>query len=220
MAILSSRDLKVAEAIGAIGYCNPFLPERLALERTALGAEFLCADPVINLPPGVDLKTIFPNFTALRERAEVLSEKMRAQIINGTTPSERETRIYQDLALYLLYNRHTSYLDKVASAKLAKTNQKSEAWEDFLRDFDRYLQLPGIPLPAHIEAGHCFAVFFQIQRAFNHIFECIIGRSMPIARLRAAVWQSIFTHDMGRYTRAVFKTMGDIPTLITGSSGT
>lgn len=220
MAILSSRDLKVAEAIAAIGYCNPFLPERLALERTALGAEFLCADPVINLPPGADLKTIFPNFTALRERAEVLSEKMRAQIINGTTPSEREIRIYQDLALYLLYNRHTSYLDKVASAKLAKTNQKSEAWEDFLRDFDRYLQLPGIPLPAHIEAGHCFAVFFQIQRAFNHIFECIIGRSMPIARLRAAVWQSIFTHDMGRYTRAVYNTIGTIPTLITGSSGT
>ncbi len=222
MAILSSRELKAAEAIGAIGYCNPFLPERLALERTALGAQFLCADPVINLPPGADLKTIFPNFTALRERAEVLSEKMRAQILAGTTPSEREIRIYRDLALYLLYNRHTSYLDKVATApaKRGKTDQKSAAWDDFQRDFDRYLQLPGFPLPAHIEAGHCFAVFFQIQRAFNHIFECIIGRSMPIARLRAAVWQSIFTHDMGRYTRAVYRTMGNIPTLITGSSGT
>ena len=222
MAILSSRELKVAEAIGAIGYCNPFLPERLALERTALGAEFFCADPVINLPPGADLKTIFPNFTALRERAEVLSEKMRGKILAGTTPSEREVRVYQDMALYLLYNRHTSYLDKVATvpAEHAKTDQESAAWEDFQRDFDRYLQLPGIPLPAHIEAGHCFAIFFQIQRAFNHIFAYIIGRSMPIARLRAAVWQSIFTHDMGRYTRAVYNTIGAIPTLITGSSGT
>ena len=43
---------------------------------------------------------------------------------------------------------------------------------------------------------------------------------MPIARLRAAVWESIFTHDMSRYARAVYRTMGDIPTLITGSSGT
>ena len=222
MAILSSRDLRVAEAIGQIGYCNPFLPERLALERTALGAAFHCADPVINLPPDTEQNAIFPNFTALRERAEVLSEKMRSRLLADTTPTERELRIYQDMAMYLLYNRHMAYLDKVATtpAKLAKTEQKAAAWNDFQRDFDWYLQLPGFPLPAHFEAGHCFAVFFQIQRAFNHIFECIIGRSMPIARLRAAVWESIFTHDMGRYARAVYKTMGNIPTLITGSSGT
>ena len=222
MAILSSRDLRVAEAIGQIGYCNPFLPERLALERAALGAAFQCSDPVINLPPDADLKAIFPNFTALRERAEFLSEKMRSRLLSGTPPAEHELRIYQDLAMYLLYNRHMSYLDNVATTptKLAESAQSSAAWNDFQRDFNRYLQLPGFPLPAHFEAEHCFAVFFQIQRAFNHIFECIIGRSMPIARLRAAVWESIFTHDMNRYVRAVYKTMGTIPTLITGSSGT
>ena len=76
MAILSSRDLKVAEAIGQIGYCNPFLPERLDLERAALGEDFCCADPVINLPPNADFQTIFPNFVALRERAEALLETM------------------------------------------------------------------------------------------------------------------------------------------------
>jgi len=177
---------------------------------------------VINLPPDADLKTIFPNFTALRERAELLSEKMRSGLLGGTTPTEPELRIYQDLAMYLLYNRHMSYLDNVATTptKLAKSAQSSAAWNDIQKDFNWYLQLSGFPLPAHIEAAHCFAVFFQIQRAFNHIFECIIGRSMPIARLRADVWESIFTHDMSRYARAVYKTMGTIPTLITGSSGT
>lgn len=222
MAILSKRDFKVAEAIGQIGYCNPFLPERLALERAVLGGDFCCADPVINLPPGADLQTIFPNIVGLRERAEVLSETMRSKLVSGTTPTERELRIYQNMALYLLYNRHMSYLDTVATtpAKLAKTAQSLAAWADFQKDFHWYLDLHGFPLPGHIEAGHCFAVFFQIQRAFNHIFECIIGRSMPIAHLRAAVWESIFTHDMGRYARAVYKTMGSIPTLITGSSGT
>ncbi len=73
MAVLSSRDLRVAEAIGAIGYCNPFLPERLALERSALGAAFQCADPVINLPPDSDLKAIFPKLysTARTSRVSV-----------------------------------------------------------------------------------------------------------------------------------------------------
>jgi DNA-binding NtrC family response regulator len=219
MAILSSRDLKVAEAIGQIGYCNPFLPERLELERTALGADFCCTDPVINLPPNADLQTIFPNFLALRERAEDLSETMRSKLLSGTTPTERELRIYQNMTMYLLYNRHMAYLDTIATTR-AKTAQSSAAWKDFRKDFASYLQLPGLPLPEHFIAGHSFAVFFQIQRAFNQIFECIIGRSMPIARLRAAVWESIFTHDMGRYARAVYKSMGSIPTLITGSSGT
>lgn len=222
MAILSTRDLLVAEAIGQIGYCNPFLPERLALERAALGGDFCCADPVINLPPHADLQTIFPNFVALRQRAEVLSEAMRRKLLSGARPAERELRVYQNLAMYLLYNRHMSYLNQVATAPAdrAKTAQSSAAWKDFQKDFASYLQLPGLPLPRHFDARHSFAVFFQIQRAFNQIFACIIGRSMPIARLRAAVWESIFTHDMGRYARSVYRSMRSIPTLITGSSGT
>lgn len=222
MTILSSRDLHVAEAIGQIGYCNPFLPERLALERAALGGDFCCDDHVINLPPNADLRTVFPNFLTLRERAEILSEAMRRKVLRGTTPTERELRAYQNLAMYLLYNRHSSYLDSVAStpADQMKTAQSSAAWKDFQKDFTSCLHLPGLPLPQHFEARHCFAVFFQIQRAFRQIFACIIGRSMPIAHLRAAVWESIFTHDMGRYARSVYRTMAGIPTLITGSSGT
>ena len=47
-----------------------------------------------------------------------------------------------------------------------------------------------------------------------------MGRRMPAARLRAAVWQSIFTHDMRRYRRVLYDRMGDLTTLITGPSGT
>jgi DNA-binding NtrC family response regulator len=222
MAILSSRDLKIAEAIGQIGYCNPFLPERLALERAALGEDFCCADPVINLPPDADLQAIFPNFIALRERAEVLSETMRRKLLSGATSTERELQVYQNMTLYWLYNRHLAYLNTIATtpADRSRAAQSSAAWKDFQKDFASYLQLPGLSLPRHFEARHSFAVFFQIQRAFNQIFACIIGRSMPIARLRAAVWESIFTHDMGRYARAIYKSMGSIPTLITGRSGT
>ncbi len=43
---------------------------------------------------------------------------------------------------------------------------------------------------------------------------------MPMARLRAMIWESIFTHDMGRYIRGVYKSIGDITTLITGPSRT
>ena len=62
-------------------------------------------------------------------------------------------------------------------------------------------------------------MFFQIRRAFYHIFEFIIGTSPAANRLRARIWQSIFTHDMARYQRSLFNRIGDIVTFITGPSG-
>lgn len=67
---------------------------------------------------------------------------------------------------------------------------------------------------------HTFACYYQIVRAFHHIFEQIIGNSRPAARLRAAGWQSVFTHDMRRYNRTLFSRMSEFATLITGPSGT
>jgi len=38
--------------------------------------------------------------------------------------------------------------------------------------------------------------------------------------LRGAVWQSVFTRDMRRYRRSLYRRMGDVTTLILGQSGT
>src|SRR5262249_33732944 len=82
-----------------------------------------------------------------------------------------------------------------------------------------YLELPDRNFPSRHRAKHLFAVCYQIARAFHSIFEHIVGGSAPTARLRAAVWQSIFTHDMRRYMRALCRHLAEIPTLITGPSG-
>ncbi len=47
-----------------------------------------------------------------------------------------------------------------------------------------------------------------------------MGASRPAARLRATVWQSIFTHDVQRYWRTLYDRMHDVTTLISGPSGT
>ena len=65
-----------------------------------------------------------------------------------------------------------------------------------------------------------FALGFQARRAFHHIFRQILGDSLPAARLRASVWQSIFTYDARRYREHLYDRMADMPTLITGESGT
>ena len=41
MAFLGSDERAFAEAISRLAYCNPFLVERIACEREALGADFV-----------------------------------------------------------------------------------------------------------------------------------------------------------------------------------
>src|SRR5262249_20140703 len=60
----------------------------------------------------------------------------------------------------------------------------------------------------------------QVRRAFHFIYRNILGESAPAVRLRAAVWESIFTRDIRRYRRSLFRRMGDVATLIVGPSGT
>jgi transcriptional regulator with GAF, ATPase, and Fis domain len=83
-----------------------------------------------------------------------------------------------------------------------------------------YLDVRGCASPLRDQAAHVFAGYYQVRRAFHHIHANILGESAPARRLRAAVWQSIFTRDGRRYRRALYARMRDIPTLITGPSGT
>jgi transcriptional regulator with PAS, ATPase and Fis domain len=123
--------------------------------------------------------------------------------------------------IFHLYGKHFS-IHEVPLVRRAKDRPSTigKSWSHFQKDYDWYLSLPELVLPSYFSATHCFSIFFQIDRAFSHIFEFIIGSSMPIAKLRAAVWESIFTHDMSRYIRGVHQSMKDITTLITGKSGT
>ena len=88
------------------------------------------------------------------------------------------------------------------------------------KGLEAFFEIDGVHFPTKHDPRHTFACFRQIQRAFDQIFRDIIGGSMPAARLRASIWQSIFTHDMRRYRRTLYGRMGEFATLITGPSGT
>ena len=123
--------------------------------------------------------------------------------------------------LYVLYDRFRPQLQATIEPALEGTvPAKIAFWPDFKRAFEHYLSLPDQSLPSNYEPAHIFAGFFQVRRAFHHIFDYIVGQSMPTARVRGAVWQSIFTHDLRRYRRSLYNRMSDIATLISGPSGT
>jgi DNA-binding NtrC family response regulator len=221
MSLLPSADWAAAKAIAGIGYCNPFLPERVELERRALGRGYVPVGPVIRARPGTPVGELFPNVPTLHQRAYDLVEAACNRLTDGAPATPAEMVVYEDLALYALYGRYMSSLDGLVtrSTDTAGRDRPVPFWREFEADFGRLLRLPGRDLPSQHDPAVVFAGFYQIERAFTHVFRQIVGGSMPAARLRAAAWQSVFTHDMRRYVRALHRSMSDIPTLVVGPSG-
>ncbi len=221
MVFLNRAERREATAFSRIGYSNPFLPERLELERQVLGDRFLSGAAVIHLPSNLQGQTVFKNFSLLLEHSRILADKMRPRVMAGKCQSDDDQHLYRETVIFHLYAKHFSIHEVPLVGRASdRPNTIGKSWSQFQRDYDWYLKLPELALPTYFNAAHCFSVFFQIDRAFGHIFEFIIGSSMPIANLRAAIWESIFTHDMSRYVRGVHQSMGDITTLIVGKSGT
>ncbi len=221
MGLLPSGEWRAAEAIAQIGFVNPFLPERVELERQALGRRYIESGSLIRSRPGQQWERLFVNVPALFERAEILAAQI-GQLMKEGHPATRDERlVYEDLALYVLYSRYLNDFDRLLSAPSSRGGWSGQVdfWNEFLANFEQLLQAPGLELPSHHDPKIVFAGFFQIQRAFTNIFERIIGGSMPAARLRASVWESVFTRDMRRYIRSLHRTMADVPTLIVGPSG-
>ena len=222
MALLSASEWRVAEAIAGIGYVNPFLPERMELEKIALGAQCVRSQPFLQYRPDCSVRDMFPNAAQLRLRSEQLLDKMRTKLIAHASATERELQVYENLVLYQLYARYMSKaLDvSIVSFCVRPEGDILEVYSAFVKDFQYFLVLPERRLPSNLDRDIIFAGLFQIERAFFHIFRHILGPSMAAARLRATIWQSIFTHDMRCYMRSLYRFMGDVTTLITGPSGT
>jgi DNA-binding NtrC family response regulator len=220
MAFLSGTQRSLLRAVSQLGYCNPFLPERVDLERAALGSEFLEGEPVWSYR--ADQTGPRENVWRLQGRLELMTEQLRARLQEGVETREPDLALYDDAVLAMLYTR---YYRNMYDAGFGPGAGKSDAgrwrfYTQFLGDWHHFFRIEGVEFPTGHTAPHTFACFRQIQRAFEHVFRDIIGSSMPAARLRASIWQSIFTHDMRRYRRTLYARMGEFATLITGPSGT
>ena len=225
MIFQNEQERSLAAAIAGLVYSNPFLTERMAFEQAALGEEFVPGDAVWNALS--DASPLTPNVLRIGERADALACTLRDRLaapggVAGV--AEADVELYEALVFYVLYHRSREPLGAVIEAATLRGErvppQKIPYFGPFARDVEHFLVIPGLRLPAPAEAPHLFACFFQILRAFHFTFRNIVGRSIASARLRAGVWQSVFTHDMRRYFRVLHSRMGDITTLITGPSGT
>jgi len=220
MALYSSADRRFHEALSRLAYANPFTTERFDFEREALGDDYEpAASGVWSRRADIDERR--PNIAKLSERAVAATNRAREALVAGKRATAAELVLYEDAALYVLYDQFRGELQKFFVAPLASaTPAKITFWPKFKQAFEHFFRIADMPLPSNYDSAHIFAGFFQIRRAFHHIFDFIVGESQTTARLRATVWQSIFTHDLRRYRRTLYSRMNDISTLVCGPSGT
>ncbi|MBY0503835.1 MAG: sigma 54-interacting transcriptional regulator [Bryobacteraceae bacterium] len=196
-------------AVAALAYANPFSTEREDLERAALGGEFLPGDPIWSVSVA-DPARPRPNIWRVQEKLGPVLDAVRARLL--TLDDAADWPIYEECVHSFLYQRYYE--------SFVQANGNWSFYRKFAADWDHYLRLPGKRYPSDLTVEHFFACCWQLYRAFHRIFDHIIGSSRPAARLRGSIWESIFTCDLRRYRRVLWRRMGDFPTLITGPSGT
>lgn len=219
-SLFSSADRQFAAAVQRMNASNPFLPERIDAERAALGAEFVKRGADWNRrPPAGDPS---PNHRAMVARCAAVIDRARSVWPRDGRIDPEEAAAYEAMVGYWLYQSYAARFDAVILAALdGKGGERVDFFPAFKGEAELRFGLPGLreKLPEQW-APHLFASAFQIRRAFHSIFQSLVGGSAPMARLRAAIWQSIFSHDLARYRRGLFARMADFATLITGPSGT
>ncbi|HMP78088.1 MAG TPA: sigma 54-interacting transcriptional regulator [Pirellulaceae bacterium] len=214
MNLITSSERKFIEPIAQLTYINPFLPARVELEKRILGRDYR---------PSVggawSLKTdnsVSSNIPNLQQRIESLADSLRTRLADGVRGTDRDHELYDDLVIHLLFLRADALWREVSDVQ----SSAPTVWKSFRQDFRHYLQCGEITFPSASNPSHLFAGIFQFHRAFQQIYRNVIGRSAASIALRAAIWHSIFTHDVRRYRRSLYDHMSHWATLIVGPSGT
>jgi transcriptional regulator with AAA-type ATPase domain len=221
MPFLNTQSRAFLTAVSQLAYANPFLPEWVEFERAILGDAFVAGEPVWSQRVH-DPEEPRANVRRIAERLELQAGKLQALLREGADARAEDLVLYEDAVLHLLYQRYYSHFFAAAFGPEAAQSEPGRwrFYNNFLADWQVFFHIDGVRFPTGHEPRHTFACFRQIQCAFEQVFRDIIGGSMPAARLRASIWQSIFTHDIRRYRRTLYARMGEFATLITGPSGT
>lgn len=214
MYMFSADEAARLDAIGKLGFTNPFGAARLSLERVIVGDEVARSSPWSR---SLDWPNQDPALPAIQEEAERHIAEAQAGLRRGAKYSERDRDLIRGVALYVLYYRYD-----YAFFEMIATESPSDSvafYESFERDFRELLHQVGPPSWARTP-DDLFSLFFQIRRAFHFVFHQILGSSRAAAELRGRVWESLFTHDPWRYLRHLQGRMHEASTLILGPSGT
>jgi hypothetical protein len=202
MVRLRAADREFFELVSAAVLSNPFGERRLEIDLQL-------AEVAGTAERGVVLERVLARVDA---RLEALAEggSLRLESHAGDVRP-----LLEQALLFSCFHRFADAIDvhieeqRAAGASL----QPARFGPELLGRLRRH----GVPAG---RATHVVAVFFQMRRAFYFIDRALTGTSPCMRALRQALWNNIFTHDIGLYDRWLWNRMEDFSTILLGDTGT
>ena len=199
---LNAADREFLSALGAVAFANPFSKQR--------------AELVSRLAPGVPLGDLTTHREAL---AQLVGPRLAPWLQKGAQALERfgaeDRRLLDPALLYVAYHRYVPQLDAHIEKQAGQGGAALAV--PFADDAVAELARSGF---SEERAVRYFAAFFQLRRAFYFILGSLAGECESMLRLREALWNNVFTHDMRGYDAALWNRMEDFSTLLLGETGT
>ncbi len=198
-------------------YCNPFEDERKELDKQALGEHYT------NPPDSIKYDTEHSqNLIHLLDRCQSLLTFARSALKESANPDKHpQYPLYEHLVYFFLYHQLAFSVDQFIQLCITDPSKNLE-WREFTElkeGYEGYFIIQNKALKTSYALPDLAAFIFQMRRAFYHTQTSLVGNSPTSIKLRARVWNSVFTHNMKRYLRCLYNRMENVFTLITGPSG-
>ena len=180
---------------------NPFSPARHSADCTLTGlAE--------NTDPDIVLQT------AIHKVNSKVESLMASQQANLSCYAPGDRPALANLFLFFLFHKYLPLFD----LHIRKQNQTTQSLPlEFGRNLEREMAAFGF---TNKETCQYIGLFFQMRRAFFFIHGGLVGGSPCIEKLRARLWNTLFTHDIGEYAQNLINKLEDFSTLLIGETGT
>ncbi len=196
---LEQEDREFFALVSRAAFVNPFSEERDELDARIAEAEGPSPDLIARL-----LARLEGRLGALEERGELMAAHFVAE----------DWSTIEHAVLFESFHRFVAPLDALIEAQLAAGESSIEV--RFADDLLRHLARRGLSTE---RAVRMLALFWQMRRAYYFIAGGLVGVSPSMRRLREALWNDLFTHDLVRYERLLWNRLEDFSLILRGETG-
>ena len=198
---LTSEDCVFFNRLTQSAFCNPFSDEREAADREVLNSE-----------TSAGFEAVLDELLAeLDNRMKGLEDGGR---LNCNDFNSEEREVIAIGILFLHFHRNIESFDSLIRNQI-KSGDKSLSAPFAGELFDT---LTGYGFERD-EASLYVAMFYQLRRAFYFISESLTGKSPCMKKLRAQLWNNLFTHNIRWYVRSLWNRLEDFSTILLGETG-
>ncbi|MCU0686810.1 MAG: sigma 54-interacting transcriptional regulator [Polyangiaceae bacterium] len=145
-------------------------------------------------------------------RLEGALERVLAGGLDAWPSTTRETA--ERALLFATFHRFAPAIDALIERQRAAGETPVPA--PFVGELLAGLRACGVP---GARAERWLVLFFQMRRAWVFLARDLAGRGPSMRRLRASLWNAVFTRDVVRYEVSLWNRMEDFSTLLLGETG-